>query len=291
MTLREHLSNPKFYNRLSKELSKSKLTNQDWEDDFHNFLLYNLETTYRDHAEVISSIKSLKSNKRKLVETSWINWKLEKEVGFIELFEDSKFSSIKLDLIEFIKKLNNKQLHFYYKELLIQFLTSKDDFATTATKCSLPVSTFRYKVQKSIEIIFIYLFKIKLNIKQFKIMSVQKIKPGFERLATLITNAEKGYPFNSNEFMPLYREATGDLDTKFVHSSGVVKQLIEKAKLVVFESPVPPVDVLEEVIDTLVDTAEFKVVELESHKLEDEADVVLGNSKDRKNRTFKIKRK
>jgi len=284
MTLREHLLDSKVYKYLQKELSKSKRTNQDWEDNFHDFLVYNLETTYKDRQDILQSIRDYKAKNKKLVEVTLASWKIEKSIELSSLFEDSRFTNSKVCILNFIRSLNSKQLHFYYKELVILYLTSKDDFKTTAHKANLSESTFRYKVQKAIEIVFAYIFKIKLNIKQFKIMSVQKIKPGKERLATLIINAEKGYPFNSSEFMRLYVEATQDTETKFQYNSKVVKSLIEKAKPFVFESEVAPVEVLEEVLETILDVEEIKVPELESHNLENDADIVLNSGKDRKSK-------
>jgi hypothetical protein len=84
--------------------------------------------------------------------------------------------------------------------------------------------------------------------------------------------------------MRLYVEATQDTETKFQYNSKVVKSLIEKAKPFVFESEVAPVEVLEEVLETILEVEEIKVPELESHNLENDADIVLNSGKDRKSK-------
>lgn len=288
MTLEQLVSLNQNYKTLRKVFYArfSKVTT--WEDMFHDYLLNNTNKEYSGIQSVISEIKQLKKKNRKLMEDSNKNVQLDLATYSSDSIfqEEVKMDSCNFDMVSYLRSLNNKQLHFYHKELLIQYLISKQDLKQTAANCNLSVSTFRYKVQKALTMVTMYLFKVKLNIKQFKIMSIQRIKPGFEKLATLIATLEGGYTFVASEFMPLYVEATGDVESKFEYKASVVKRLINNAKEVIYLPEESPEQIANEITEILVEleNENLTVVELEAHNAEAEADFVLKNSKDRKKR-------
>ena len=287
MKLNDLVSKNQNYKILQKTFNRQFLKVETWEDLFHDFLINNCDNSYEDLGQVIAQIKTLRKKNRKIMEDSNHNLTLDLAVNSLEsLFDEVKMDNCNFDLISYIKSLNCKQLQFYTKELLIQYLISKKDLKQTAASCNLSVSTFRYKVQKGLTLVFMYLFKVKVNINQFKIMSIQKVKPGFEKLATLIATLEGGYTFVASEFMPLYAEATGDVDSKFEYKASVVKRLINNAKEVIYLSEQPASELVNEVTEQLIELTNdnLDVVELESHKPEADSDYVLKNSKDRKRR-------
>ena len=185
----------KEYQSLKKAVRKS---NRDWEDDLHNFVIYNFDKVYSSMEEVIKDLRK------------WTPDRSELRYYPTTRFQSLPFLLSEVEpedkLLPFIDKLTNSQMPFVYKTILKFYLTINEPFKEIAKKLDLKETTFRYKLQKAFRLLFLYRYNYLLNIKNLKIMSVQKLKPGFERLAYLIERSEQGYPFIASEFLQLYKQ-------------------------------------------------------------------------------------
>lgn len=113
-------------------------------------------------------------------------------------------------------------------------------------------------------------------------MSIQKIKPGYERLAYLINMAEEGRPFVATEFMKYYRELTNDQETQFVYKAGFVKEIIAKVREHIYEAPEELTkEVVETIVDTMLENETITLPDLESFNLDSDSDFTLKSNTQR----------
>jgi hypothetical protein len=281
MTLRDYLEITENYDSLREVASKRKTTNSEWEDDLHDFIIINLSTNYSTAKDYLSDFSKYRPVKRKTL--SYVpEYKFNTSLSILDFMESNIFNSAKVDIVKFIEELNNKQLPFHYRIILTQYLKLNLPFKELADRSCENQTTYRYKLQKAFKTIFLYLFNYHLNISNLKIMSIQKIKPGYERLAYLINMAEEGRPFVASEFMKYYRELTNDHETQFVYKAGFVKEIIAKVKDFLYEEATPLTkEVSEELVETLLESDPITLPELESFKLESDSDFTIKSNTQR----------